>query len=352
MTSDRKMKSLMGGAAIAALLILPSISGHASEMQLAANTPRHHATPPAPPAPPAAPAMTAQPAQSAAQNGNWVRWPTKTYNAGSLKVEDLVGTLTIDVKDGGPMTVEVSGDKNRVGHINVSQDGNTLDIDGENSDENDSVWDWKNWFNFKDGAQRHTTNLFVRVTIPRGTDVRVEDLVGNANIGDTYGVLHFGAAATTAQIGRVKEAHIEVGGSGKINVTQVDGPLHLDVGGSGKITVGSTQEVDADIAGSGDVTLGPVAGGMKIDIAGSGDISTPRVDGPVHVEIAGSGSVKIADGKADPLHVEIMGAGNFSFGGVANNPHIEAVGSGSVKIKSYTGKLDTEGMANVQIGQP
>jgi len=60
--------------------------------------------------------------------------------------------------------------------------------------------------------------------------------------------------------------------------------------------------------------------------------------------------VKIADGKADPLHVEIMGAGNFAFGGVANNPHIEAVGSGSVKLKSYTGKLDTEGMTNVQIG--
>lgn len=341
MTSDRKMKSLMGGAALAALLILPSMSGHASE--------RHHA-PPAPPAPPAATAQPAQPA-APAQSGDWVRWPVKTYNTGSLKVEDLVGTLTVDVKDGGPMTVEVSGDKNRVGHIDISQDGGTLHIDGENSDENDSVWDWKNWFNFKDGAQRRTTNLFVRVSIPRGADVRVEDLVGNANIGDTNGVLHFGAAATTAQIGRVKEAHIEVGGSGKINVTQVDGPLHLDVGGSGKITVGSTQEVDADIAGSGDVTLGPVNGGMKIDIAGSGDISTPRVNGPVHVEIAGSGSVKIADGKADPLHVEIMGAGNFSFGGTANNPHIEAVGSGSVKIKSYTGKLDTEGMANVQIGQ-
>ncbi len=86
------------------------------------------------------------------------------------------------------MMVEVSFDKNRVGHIDVEgQDGGTLDIDGENSDENDSVWDWKNWFNFKDGAQRHTTNLFVRVTIPKGAEVRVEDLVGNANIGDTYG---------------------------------------------------------------------------------------------------------------------------------------------------------------------
>lgn len=340
MQTDRRLKSLMGGAAIAALLILPSMHAEAKHMN----------PPPAPPTPPAA---TAAPAAPTAPAGSvdWVRWPVKTYNTSTLKVEDLVGTLTIDVKDNGPMTVEVSGDKARLNHIRVNAQGSQLDIDGDNSDDSDSVWDWKNWFNFQDGAYRRTTNLFVRISVPRGTEIKVDDLVGNANIGDTDGVLHFGAAATTAQIGRVKEAHIDVGGSGKITVAQVDGPLHLDVGGSGKITVGSTEEVDADIAGSGDVTLGPVAHGMKIDIAGSGDISAPRVNGPVHVDIAGSGSVKIADGRADPLHVEIMGAGNFTFGGVANDPHIEAVGSGSVKIKSYTGKLDTEGMANVQIGQ-
>ncbi len=102
MTSDRKMKSLMGGAALAALLILPSMSGHASET-------RHHATPPAAPAAPAAAAQPAPPAPQ--QSGDWVRWPVKTYNTNALKVEDLVGTLTIDVKDSGPMTVEVSGDK-------------------------------------------------------------------------------------------------------------------------------------------------------------------------------------------------------------------------------------------------
>ena len=43
-------------------------------------------------------------------------------------------------------------------------------------------------------------------------------------------------------------------------------------------------------------------------------------------------------------------AGDFSFGGMAVDPHIEAVGSGTVKLKSYKGKLNSEGMANVQIG--
>jgi hypothetical protein len=334
-----RAKSLMGGAALAALLILPSFAGHAQDMQLAARTTTPVA-PPAPPAPPAAPA----------QNGDWQRWPARSFSTGALKVDDIVGTITIDVKDGGPMTVDASGNRDRLAHLQINADGGTLHIEGDDTDSNHSVWDWKNWFNFSDGERRETNNLFIHVTVPRGADVHIDDLVGNANIGDTDGILHFGAAATTAHIGRVKEAHIEVGGSGKISVAQVDGPLHLDVGGSGKITVGATQEVDADIAGSGDVTLGPVAGGIKIDIAGSGDISAPRVNGPVHVEIAGSGSVKIADGTADPLHVEIMGAGNFTFGGMAVDPHIEAVGSGSVKLKAYKGKLNTEGMANVQIG--
>jgi hypothetical protein len=50
------------------------------------------------------------------------------------------------------------------------------------------------------------------------------------------------------------------------------------------------------------------------------------------------------------LHVEIMGSGNFAFGGVAVDPHIEAFGSGNVRLHSYRGKLDTEGMADVKIG--
>jgi hypothetical protein len=333
MNTGRKSRAVMGGAAVAALLILPSLSGHAQDMRIAAAP----AAAPAPPAPPAT-------------SGDWVRWPVKSYATASLKVENLVGTLTIDVKDSGPMTVEVSGSHARLDDLKVAADGSRLDIDGQDADNSHAVWDWKNWFNFSDVETRNTDNLYVRVSVPRGSEVRVEDLVGNATIGDTRGVLHFGAAATTAQIGRVSEAHIDLGGAGKVNIAQVDGPLHLDVGGSGKINVGPTQSVDADIAGSGDASFGPIAGGMKIDIAGSGDISAPRVNGPVHVEIAGSGSVKIADGVADPLHVEIMGAGNFVFGGLAVDPHVEAVGSGTVKLKSYKGKLNSEGMANVQIG--
>jgi hypothetical protein len=334
-------KSLMAGAAVAALLIFPSLASFTAPMAAMAN-------PPAPPAPPAAAAPAAPPA---ATNGNWVRWAPRDYQGNALRISDVVGTVTIAVRDSGPMTVEASGDKQRMKNLEVSNDDGELKIEADNDSDNRSVWDVSQWFNFSDAGWHDRSNMFVKVTVPRGTRVHIDGLVGDANIGDTYGELKFEAAATKAHIGHVGDTHIDLGGAGRIDIGAVDGDLNLDVGGSGKINVGPTKgKVDASIAGSGDAAFGNIGGGMHIDIAGSGDVSASRVNGPTHVEIAGSGTVRIADGTADPLHVEIMGAGNFIFGGNAVDPHIEALGSGTVKLKSYTGKMDSEGMANVQIG--
>jgi hypothetical protein len=302
-------KSLLGGAAVASLLILPAI----------------------------------------AADSGWVVWPSRSYNANSLKIDDIVGTVIVRVT-GGPMTVDVSGAKERVNGLKVGVEGGVLKIDGSEASENQAVWNWRDWFNFPNYVDHRTDNLTIKISVPRGTNIDVDDLVGDANIGDTQGALRFEAAASKATIGRVASANISLGGSGKLDLAAVTGDLKLEVGGSGKVTVGPTGSVKADIAGSGTGVFGPIAGGLHLSIAGSGDVTAARVNGPVHIDIAGSGSVKIADGTADPLHVDIMGAGNFAFGGVAVDPHIDAVGSGSVKLKSYRGHLDSEGMADVKIG--
>jgi hypothetical protein len=303
------LKSLLGGAATAALLILPAV---------------------------------------AADNG-WVVWPSRSYNASSLKIDDIVGTVNVRVTD-GPMTVDVSGAKARVNGLKIGVEGGVLKIDGSEISENESVWNWHDWFNFPNYVDRRTDNLTIKISVPRGTNVDVNDLVGDANIGDTQGALRFEAAASKAVIGRVASANISLGGSGKLDIAAVTGELKLEIGGSGKVNVGPTGDVHADIAGSGTGVFGPIAGGLHLSIAGSGDVTAARVNGPVHVDIAGSGSVKIADGTADPLHLDIMGAGNFTFGGVAVDPHIDAVGSGSVRLKSYRGHMDSEGMADVKVG--
>lgn len=307
---NHRAKSFLGGAAIALLVILPA----------------------------------------AAADGDWTVWPTKTFGANSLKISDVVGTVTVNVRDGGPVTVDVAGARPRVNGVSIHQEDGTVVIDGSDSGDNVSVWDWHKWFNFSSDWTPKTDNLRVKVTVPRGADVDISDLVGDATIGDTQGHLSFEAAATKARIGHVGEAHISLGGAGRVDVAQVNGPLHLEIGGSGKATVGPTKGAHVEIGGSGDAQFGTIAGGLSVDIGGSGDVSAASVNGPTHVDIAGSGSVKIADGTADPLHVDIMGAGNFIFGGVAVDPHIDAVGSGNVRLKSYRGHLNNEGMADVKIG--
>jgi hypothetical protein len=299
-------KSLLLGAAVAAVLILPAAAGE-----------------------------------------DWATWPRKTFSANTLKVEDYVGTLVVSVNKGpGPITVDVAGTHERLSQVEIHGGGDSVRIEGS-SDQ--SVWDWHQWFNF-DMSRSKSDQLVVKVGVPKGTSIIVDDMVGKATIGDTYGPLKFEGSATVTKVGRVSTAKISLDGTGRIDVAAVGGPLDLDIAGSGKVNVGPTQSVKADIAGAGDTALGPIAGGLDVDIAGSGDISTPRVNGPVTVDIAGSGSVNIADGVANPLKVDIMGSGNFTFGGLAIDPKVSSFGSGSVKIKAYKGKMSSDGMASVEVG--
>jgi hypothetical protein len=304
-----QMKSVLIGAAVAALLIAPAIAAE-----------------------------------------DWISWPEKTYSADTLKVQDFAGTLNVSVANkGGSIAVKVSGTRERMKQVEVRSAGNSVVIEGQNAE---TVWDWHNWFNFSDYGKLKPDQLVVQVSVPRGASINVDDMVGKANIGDTMGPLKFEASATQSKIGKVSSAKISLAGTGRIDVAAVSGPVDLDIAGSGKVTVGPAQSVKADIAGAGDTALGPIAGGLNVDIAGSGDVSASRVNGPVKVDIAGSGSVNIADGVANPLHVDIMGSGNFTFGGLAVDPHVSSFGSGSVKIKAYKGKMSSDGMATVEVGSP
>jgi len=283
-----------------------------------------------------------------ADDASWVTGSWQSYEAHKLKLDNIVGNVKVDVKDGGPMVIQVSGLKDRVQAVHVYAKNDTLSVD---ADQVDTVWDWKNWFNFSTSYRRKPDQLAIRIAVPRGSAVSV-DTSGNVTIGNTNGPLHFDVTGyTNSTVGDVSEAHLSMSGSGKLTVGNVAGTADIDSAGSGDIKLGGAGKLKADIAGSGSVTVGKIAGPADIDIAGSGNFSAASVNGRVSASIAGSGSVTIADGVADPLHIDIMGSGNVSFGGMAVNPKIEAYGSGSVKIKAYRGTLDNEGMSKVSIGQ-
>jgi hypothetical protein len=266
-------KSILGGAAVAATLILPA---------------------------------------TASGDNGWTAGQWQGFDTKSVKVDDVVGRLRIDVKPQAKTTIQVSGLKNRVSAVTIRADGDQLVVAGRNDG---SVWDWKNWFNF---TEEHDSakDLDVHIVVPKGTDIDVQDMIGD----------------------------------GKIVIADIDGELHLDIAGSGRIKAGSASDVHAAVAGSGSADMAAIKNGLHLDIAGSGDFTATKVNGPVHVSIVGAGSVHIPQGVANPLHVDIMGAGDFIFGGQAVDPHVSAIGAGRVKIRSYTGKEHFDGMADVEVG--
>ena len=306
---SNRTQSLLIGAAIAALVTLPAFAG----------------------------------------DPNWITGPKNSYDVKSLKVDDVVAILKVDVTDKGPATVQISGLKQRMGDVKTSAKDGVLRIEGHNVD---AVWDWSHWFDFSHFNDYKPGQLIINVTVAKGSRVEVDDIIGKANIGNTEGEMHFSSAGNTdSTIGNVSEAHISMAGSGKITVGNVAGALKAETAGSGDIKVGDVAKVNADIAGSGSIQVGRINGALAVDIAGSGDFSAASVNGPAAADIAGSGSVTIGSGEANPLHVDIMGSGNVTFGGVAVNPSVSALGSGSVKIKSYRGKLSSDGMSNLKIGE-
>jgi hypothetical protein len=279
---------------------------------------------------------------------NWVTGSRASYDVRSLKVDDVVATLRVDVTDRGPATLQISGLKQRMGDVKANASNGVLHIEGHNMD---AVWDWSHWFDFSHFNQYKPDQLIIAVTVPRGTRVEVNDIVGKANIGSTEGELRFSSAGETdSTIGNVAAANVSLAGSGKVLVGNVAGDLKAETAGSGDIRVGNTGPVNADIAGSGSIQVGHINGSLKVDIAGSGDFSAASVNGPLGADIAGSGSVTIGGGEANPLHVDIMGSGDVTFGGMAVNPHVSCMGSGSVKLRASRGSLSNECTSNLKIG--
>ena len=153
-------KSMLAGAAVAATLILPAV----------------------------------------ADDAGWTSAPWRGFDAKSVKIDGVVGKLRVDVKPQAQVSVQVSGAKHRVDDISVRMQGDQLVVEGENDE---GVWDWKNWFNFND-VHNSTKDLDIHVVVPKGTDIDVRDMIGDATIGDTMSDVHFEAVESNAWIGRTK----------------------------------------------------------------------------------------------------------------------------------------------------
>ncbi len=291
-----------------------------------------------PPAPPAPSKVANQPALPTP--------PSPIFNVKAVEISDVYGSVTVTVSDHGPVILAMSGPKQVLDTVRTTSDSGLLRISEEHLGHH--VWNWHDWFDFK--TNEHHDKIKLQITAPKGTSLTMDDFVGDFTVGDLDGPVKLDVANAQGTVGNVTRAEIELAGEGKINIGTVQQDLKIEIAGSGDVTAGASAKASVEIGGSGDAHLGPVLGGLRVEIAGAGDVTVASVNGPTSVETAGSGNVKIDTGEANPLKVEIVGAGDFIFGGEAVDPSITTMGSGDVTLKSYRGKLNTEGMSHVKIG--
>jgi hypothetical protein len=100
-----------------------------------------------------------------------------------------------------------------------------------------------------------------------------------------------GAGSVSAQNMTLQALHVDISGSGVVNLTGSAVEQHIEVSGSGRYEAAElpSQKVMADISGSGQVEVA-VSNELQVDISGSGTV-TCSGDPSVKQDISGSGKL-------------------------------------------------------------
>ncbi|MHA1565783.1 MAG: GIN domain-containing protein [Alphaproteobacteria bacterium] len=297
------------------------------------------------------------------------------FDARSVIVDDFIGTLNVEVRIGGTITVAMTGPDEKLADIVVRLEGENLVVRrGMGSTKVSQHFDAESY-------------PVINIQLPAGMPLVIDDMDGEAHIGDLNAPLTIFAASLDATIGNVTSADIDRLGSGDITLGHVTGALNADLSGSGDITAASAGSVNIQKRGSGDVTLGPIArnftanmrGSGDIDVhsaamadiqkrgsgdvrfgtvrgeffyrsAGIGDVDISFVDGPVTIDTTNSGKIHIHAGNADPLVVSLAEYGDFTLDGLAVDPELTVIGASIVKLQAYVGEFKATGAGDIRVG--
>ncbi|MFC7334109.1 GIN domain-containing protein [Rhodocista pekingensis] len=231
------------------------------------------------------------------------------FDARAFRIEDLIGEVTVTVATGtGRIGVSLDGPADLVDRTSVTLRNGEVVLDQD-----------------LDGLGRRTLDrddtVRVRVSVPAGSAVTVGNLIGEARIGDLDGPLTLAlTSAAEVETGRVARADLRISGAGSVTVGDVAGALKLT------------------ISGAGDVTTGAVAGPADVSISGTGQVEIAAVSGPVSIEMSGMADVAVRGGHTPRLEASISGLGSLSFDGVADSRSIRNSGIASVRIRDDGGR--------------
>ncbi len=314
---------------------------------------------------------------------------TEVEGAKSVSFSDFIGRIDIATHD-GPMQAMFYGVREDF-VLTGEERGGVLYVKGPERLSMDAINRkfWRRGGDFDDRMDAFLKNYpRVKILVPRGASVSIDDSVTSARGGNIGGDLKIDGGIVAAEFGDVANAFVDIDGAGDVMVGEIVKMLDLNINGSGDFEAVSAAKADLAVNGSGDIDLGDIDGAAKARINGSGDISVADVDGPLSLAISGSGDVEtgaakqgasisingsgdvsmisvngpttatvsgngdieIAGGRAENLNVTISGSGDFSLAGVSTNLTAKVGGSGAVSVKRNEGALAMAGDGDIIIG--
>ena len=298
----------------------------------------------------------------------------RSFEAQSIVVDDFIGTLNVEVIDASEVSVRMSGPEDKLADITVRLEGAQLVL--------------RRGMGPTDLSRGLDLDGYpvVDLQVPAGTALTIDDMDGEATIGDLNAPIRVYVASLDATIGDVSSADIDRFGSGDITLGDVAGAIRATLSGSGNIRAASAGSADITKRGSGNVVLGPVSGVVDAQMRGSGDIriaaaeavnirkrgtgdielgeirrefryegagigdiDVTSVDGPVTIDAANTGKIHIHGGSADPLRVSLAEYSDFTLDGVAVDPEITVSGASIIKLQAYVGEFKASGSGDVRV---
>ncbi|ACI98035.1 GIN domain-containing protein [Rhodospirillum centenum] len=231
------------------------------------------------------------------------------FDARAFRIEDLIGDVTVTVATGtGRVGVTLDGPSDMVDRTSVILRNGEVVVDQN-----------------LDGVSRrnvdHDDTVRIQVSVPAGSAVTIGNLIGEARIGDLDGPLTLAlTSAAEVEAGRVARADLRISGAGAVTVGDVAGPLKLTISGAGAVTTGA------------------VAGAVDVSISGAGHVDIAAVSGPVSIDMSGMADVAVRGGHTPRLEASISGLGSLSFDGVADSRSVRNSGIASVRIRDDSGR--------------
>lgn len=254
---------------------------------------------------------------------NETKGPTR-FSTTSLRLSGLTARLVAEPWDRSDMELTVSGPKDELESIVAEPQGSVLSIEGRATrgrSRGVHVDDIR--IEARSGGSRVTIQgstvgginisggsvvipgnanrtdaetVVVSVKVPRGADITLDKLNGNAQIGDVDGALDVDVnGLNEIRAGRLRTATISASGNSSVHIAEVNGPLSAQTSGLShvKVKAGSASALNVQASGSSKFRFDGVADTAILSVSGMGRIDVAKVKARPIKKRSGMGEINV-----------------------------------------------------------